>query len=147
MDAVLRAVAIWFVLMILFRVTGKRTLSQATTFDFVLLLIVGEATQQALLGEDFSITMAAIVIATLFAIDRVADFLGYKFPKLDKVMESVPVILVDDGKLLEDRMKRAHVGAEEILQSAREAHGLESMDQVKYAVLEKSGGISVVPRS
>lgn len=147
MDAVLRAVAIWFVLMLLFRVTGKRTLSQATTFDFVLLLIVGEATQQALLGEDFSITMSAIVIATLFAVDRVADFLGYKFPKLDRVMESVPVILVDDGKLLHDRMKRAHVGEEEILQSARETHGLESMAQVKYAVLERSGGISVVPRS
>lgn len=146
MDAVLQAVAIWFVLMFLFRITGKRTLSQATTFDFVLLLIVGEATQQALLGEDFSITMAAIVITTLFAVDRLADYLGYKFPWLDRIMESAPVILVDDGKLLKDRMERAHIGVEEILQSAREAHGVESMDQVKYAVLEKSGGISVIPR-
>jgi uncharacterized membrane protein YcaP (DUF421 family) len=146
MDAVLRALAIWIVLMLLFRLTGKRTLSQATTFDFILLLIVGEATQQALLGEDFSITMAAIVITTLIALDRFADFLGYRFPRLDKLMESVAVILVDDGKLLKDRMAKAHIAEEEILTSARQAHGLESMDQIKYAVLEKSGGITIVPR-
>jgi uncharacterized membrane protein YcaP (DUF421 family) len=145
-DAVLRAVAIFVVLMLLFRLTGKRTLSQATTFDFVLLLIVGEATQQALLGEDFSITMAAIVIATLIALDRLADYLGYRLPWFDRLIDSVAVILVDDGKLLKERMAKAHVSEEEILTFARRAHGVESMDQVKYAVLEKSGGISIVPR-
>jgi uncharacterized membrane protein YcaP (DUF421 family) len=64
MDAVLRALAIYLVLMLLFRLVGKRSLAQITTFDFVLILVVGEATQQALLGEDFSITNAALVIAT-----------------------------------------------------------------------------------
>jgi uncharacterized membrane protein YcaP (DUF421 family) len=132
--------------MLLFRITGKRTLSQATTFDFVLLLVVGEATQQALLGEDFSITMAAIVIATLIALDRLADYLGYRFPRLDKLLESVAVILIDDGKVLKDRMAKAHINEEEILTFARQAHGLESMDQIKYAVLEKSGGVTIVPR-
>lgn len=146
MDAVLRALAMWVVLMLLFRLTGKRSLSQATTFDFILLLVVGEATQQALLGEDFSMTMAAIVITTLIVLDRLADYLGYRFPRLDKLMESVAVILVDDGKVLKDRMAKAHIDEEEILTSARQAHGLESMDQVKYAVLEKSGGITIVPR-
>ncbi|HJR38134.1 MAG TPA: YetF domain-containing protein [Nocardioidaceae bacterium] len=146
MDAVLRALAMWVVLMLLFRLTGKRSLSQATTFDFILLLVVGEATQQALLGEDFSMTMAAIVITTLIVLDRLADYLGYRFPRLDKLMESVAVILVDDGKVLKDRMAKAHINEEEILTSARQAHGLESMDQVKYAVLEKSGGITIVPR-
>lgn len=147
MDAVLRTLAIWVVLVLLFRLTGKRTLSQATTFDFVLLLIVGEATQQALLGDDYSITMAAIVIGTLLALDRLTDYLGYRFPKLDKLMESVSVILVDNGTPLKDRMAKAHVTEEEILTFARKAHGLESMAQVKYAVLEKSGGITIVPRS
>ncbi len=146
MDAVLRALVVWAVLMLLFRVTGKRTLSQATTFDFILLLVVGEATQQALLGEDFSIMMAAIVITTLIALDRLADYLGYRFPKLDKLLESVAVILIDDGKVLKDRMAKAHMTEEEILTFARQAHGLESMDQVKYAVLEKSGGVTIVPR-
>lgn len=146
MDAVLRALVVWAVLMLLFRVTGKRTLSQATTFDFILLLVVGEATQQALLGEDFSIMMAAIVITTLIALDRLADYLGYRFPRLDKLLESVAVILIDDGKVLKDRMAKAHINEEEILTFARQAHGLESMDQIKYAVLEKSGGVTIVPR-
>lgn len=146
MDAVIRAVVMYAILLLLFRVTGKRSLSQATTFDFVLLLVVGEATQQALLGEDFSLTMAAIVIGTLIAVDRVADYVGYRFPRVDKILESVSVLLVDDGKLLKDRMAKAHINEEEILTFARQAHGLESMDQVKYAVLEKDGGITIVPR-
>jgi uncharacterized membrane protein YcaP (DUF421 family) len=146
MDAVIRAIVMYAILMLLFRVTGKRSLSQATTFDFVLLLVVGEATQQALLGEDFSLTMAAIVITTLVALDRLADCVGFRFPRVDKFLESVSVLLVDDGKVLKDRMAKAHINEEEILTFARQAHGVESMDQVKYAVLEKDGGITIVPR-
>jgi len=146
MDAVLRAVLIYAALLLLFRIMGKRSLSQATTFDFVLLLVVGEATQQALLGEDFSLTMAVTVIATLIGLDRFADYIGYRFPRVDRILESVSVLLVDDGKLMKDRMAKAHIDEDEILTFARQAHGLESMDQVKYAVLEKDGGITVVPR-
>jgi uncharacterized membrane protein YcaP (DUF421 family) len=146
MDAVLRAVLIYAALLLLFRIMGKRSLSQATTFDFVLLLVVGEATQQALLGEDFSLTMAVTVIATLVGLDRFADYIGYRFPRVDRILESVSVLLVDDGKLMRDRMAKAHIDEEEILTFARQAHGVESMDQVKYAVLEKDGGITIVPR-
>ncbi|WP_435769605.1 DUF421 domain-containing protein [Nocardioides sp. SYSU DS0651] len=146
MDAVLRGLAVYLVLWLLFRLLGKRTLSQITTFDFVLLLVVGEATQQALLGEDFSLTNAAIVIATIMGLDRVADYIGYRFPRFDRVLEGASVLLVDDGRMLDDRMAKCHVDEEEILASARSAHGLDSMDQVKYAVLEKNGGISIVPR-
>lgn len=146
MDAILRAVLVYAALLLLFRIMGKRSLSQATTFDFVLLLVVGEATQQALLGEDFSLTMAATVIATLIGLDRFADYIGYRFPKVDRILESVSVLLVDDGELMQDRMAKAHIDEEEILTFARQAHGVESMDQVKYAVLEKDGGITIVPR-
>ncbi|HEX2174916.1 MAG TPA: YetF domain-containing protein [Nocardioidaceae bacterium] len=145
MDAVLRALAIYVVILLLFRLTGKRSLLQATTFDFVLLLIVGEATQQALLGDDFSLTNAVTVIGTLIGLDRLADYLGFRFPRLDKLMESTSVILIDDGKPLKDRMDKAHVNEEDILEQARQNHGIERMDQVKFAVLERSGSISVIP--
>ncbi len=105
MDAVIRALALYLVLILLFRASGKRTLAQATTFDFVLLLIVAEATQQALLGEDFSITYAVIVVATLIMADRIADFISYRFPRAGKIAESIPVVLVEKGKPLEDRMQ------------------------------------------
>jgi uncharacterized membrane protein YcaP (DUF421 family) len=147
MDSVLRATIVYLALLVLFRIVGKRGLAQMTAFDFVLLLVVGEATQQTLLGEDFSLVNAVTVMATLVGLDRFADYIGYRFPKADRLLESVSVLLVDDGKLLEDRLKKAHVDPAEILTSARQAHGLERLDQVKYAVLEKNGGISIVPRA
>jgi uncharacterized membrane protein YcaP (DUF421 family) len=146
-DAVLRALAIYLVLMLLFRLSGKRTMGQVTTFDFVLLLVVGEATQQALLGEDFSITQAAIVIATLIGLDRGSAYLSWRFGVFNRVTESVPVVLVDEGKLLRDVMKKEHISEEELLSSARSSQGLESLDQIKYAIMETSGGISVIPKS
>ncbi len=146
MDAVINGLAIYLILMVLFRVTGKRALSQVTTFDFVLLLIVAEATQQALLGEDFSITKAAVVVATLVGADRLADYVTFRFPRADKIAESVPILLVEEGSPKLDRMRKSHVGTEEILAAARQAHGLARMDQIHYAILEKSGGITIVPR-
>ncbi len=146
MDAVLRGLAIYLVLFLLLRVFGKRTLSEVTTFDFVLLLVVGEATQQALLGEDFSITHAAIVVAVLVGLDRASDYLAWRFARFKRVAESIPVILVDNGKLLRTVMDKEHVSEDDILTSARTKHGLENLDQVKYAVMETSGGISIVPK-
>lgn len=147
MDAVLRAVAIYLVLLLLFRMVGKRSLSQITTFDFVLLLVVGEATQQALLGEDFSVIHAALVIATLMGIERVSDYLSWRFPLFRRATESLPVVLVADGEMLVDVMAKEHVDADEILEAARKTQGLERLDQIKWAVQETSGGISIVPKS
>jgi uncharacterized membrane protein YcaP (DUF421 family) len=146
-DAVLRAVAVYLVLMLLFRLSGKRTLSQVTTFDFVLLLVVGEATQQALLGEDFSVMHAAVVIATLIGLDRGSDYFSWRFVAFKRATESVPVVLLDNGKLLEDVMAREHVSADDIMAAARSTRGLEHLEQIAYAIMETSGGISIVPRS
>jgi uncharacterized membrane protein YcaP (DUF421 family) len=145
-DAVLRGLAMYLVLLVLFRVTGKRALSQVTTFDFVLLLIISEATQQALLGEDFSVTHAAIVIATVIGLDRASDYLSWRMPLFQRVTESVPVVLLADGRPLEDVMAKEHISVDDIMSSARSTQGLERMDQIKYAVLETSGGISIVPK-
>lgn len=146
MDAVLRALAVYLVLMLLFRLVGKRSLAQITTFDFVLLLVVGEATQQALLGEDFSIVHAALVIATLIGLERLSDYLGWRWPRFQRVVESVPTVLISDGRLLHDVMAKEHVSEDEIMEQARKIHGLERLDQVKWAIQETSGGISIVPR-
>lgn len=146
MDAVLRALGLYVALMLLFRLTGKRSLSQVTTFDFVILLIVGEATAQALLGEDFSLTNAALVIATLLLLDRLANWVGWRFPTFDRLTESLPVVLVQNGEVLHGVLRKEHLDVQEILSTARATHGLERMDQIKWAVLETSGGISIVPQ-
>jgi uncharacterized membrane protein YcaP (DUF421 family) len=146
MDAVIRAVAIYAILLLIFRLTGKRSLSQVTTFDFVILLIVGEATQQAILGEDFSMTQAALAIATLVLLDRGSDFLAWRFDRFRRITESVPLVLVENGKVLKDVLAKEHLSEDDVLTAARELQGLERMDQIKWAVLESSGGISVVPK-
>jgi uncharacterized membrane protein YcaP (DUF421 family) len=147
MDSVLRAVAVYVILLAIMRIAGKRTLAQVTVFDFILLLIIGEATQQALLAEDFSIINAAIVIGTLVLLDIGLSLLKLRSRRLDQIIDDTPVVIVDHGKLLLERMKRARIDEQEILIAARELHGLERVDQIKYAVLERSGGISTVPAS
>jgi uncharacterized membrane protein YcaP (DUF421 family) len=146
MESVLRATAVYAFLLFLFRITGKRSLAQITSFDFVLLLIIGEATQQALLGEDFSVINAFIVIATLMFLELGLSLLKSRWPKLDPILESSPLIIVANGKVLEDRVAYERVDLEDVLAAAREMHGIERLDQIKFAILERSGGISIIPR-
>src|SRR5688572_4896278 len=109
MHSALRALATYLLLLLIFRITGKRTLGQVTTFDFVLLLIISEATQQALLGEDFSITNAVVVIGTLVATDMGLSFLKQRFHRLARWAEGVPVVLVENGTPITEVMKRSRV--------------------------------------
>jgi uncharacterized membrane protein YcaP (DUF421 family) len=145
MEAIVRSVAIYLFLMVLFRIAGKRSISQITTFDFVLLLIIGEATQQALLGDDFSITNAFLVIIALVGLDVGMSLLKGRSERLEKLVDGVPLVIVADGKVLKDRMDKARVDEDDVLTAARELQGLEGMEQIKYAVLERSGGISIIP--
>lgn len=146
MDSVLRAAAIYLFLIVLFRIAGKRTLSDVTTFDFVLLLIISEATQQVLLGEDFSLTNAFLVILTLIGIDIAISLSQQRWPWLDKWIEGLPLVIVEHGQPLRERIKRSRVSEEDILTAARERQGLARMDQIQYAVLKRSGGISIIPK-
>lgn len=146
MDSILRATLVYLILLVLFRITGKRSLAQTTTFDFVLLLIVSEAIQQALLANDNSMTNAFLIVATLLAIDIGLSLVKQKSKTLEKLIDDVPLVLVEDGKPLRERMEKARVDEDDILSSARQLQGLERMDQIKYAVLERSGGISIVPK-
>lgn len=146
MDAVLRGLVIYGFLLVLFRISGKRALAQVTTFDFVLLLIIGEATQQALLGDDFSMTNAFLLITTLISIDIGLSLWKQRAPRLGKLLDGVPLVIVEDGRPLKDRMDKARVDEEDVLEAARELQGLERLDQIKYAVLERAGHISIVPK-
>jgi len=146
MSVVLRSLAIYLILMVIFRLAGKRSLSQITTFDFVLLLVIGEAIQQALLGDDFSLTNAFLVIVTLVGLDIAMSLLKQRFKKFERVIDSLPLVLVEDGKLIRERMDKARVDEADIMARARELQGLERLDQIKYAVLERSGGITVIPK-
>src|SRR3712207_5801656 len=145
MHLVVRAVAIYVLLMVLFQIAGKRAVAQMDTFDLVLLLIISEATQQALLGEDHSFTGAAIVIVTLVSLNILLSWVRYRFQRVEMWLNEGPVILMEDGKLVPGRMRKTRVDEADILLAARQ-HGLERLEQIKYAILESSGSISIIPQ-
>ena len=110
-------------------------LAELTTFDFVLLLIIGEATQQALLGEDFSFTNAVMVIVTLVTLEIGLSLLKGWAPFLGKLLDGMPMIVVDHGRPLRDRMHKARIDEEDILEAARRLQGHRAVgpDQVRRA--------------
>lgn len=146
MDAILRACLVYVFLLILFRIAGRRTLSQMTSFDFVLLLIISEATQNAMIGNDYSLSNGFLVILTLVGIDIGLSLLKQRFPTIERYLDGLPLVLVADGQPIRELLKRARVDEQDILSSAREKHGLERMEQIRYAVLENHGGISIIPK-
>jgi uncharacterized membrane protein YcaP (DUF421 family) len=108
--------------------------------------VIGEATQQGLLGDDFSVTNAILIIVTLVGLDIGLSLLKDHIPTIGPWMDDVPLVIVEDGKAIERRMKKARVDESDVLESAREKQGIERMDQIKYAVLERTGSISIIPK-
>ena len=145
MDTVFRSAIVYLFVLVVFRISGKRSLSQITTFDFILLLIISEATQQALVGNDYSIINAFVVIGTLIVLEAAFSSLEGRYPAFSRIAGSLPVVILENGKLIEAVAKREGVTLSEILAEGREKHGLERAEQFKYAILERHGGISVVP--
>ncbi len=114
-------------------------------FDFVLLLIISEATQNAMIANDFSVTNGILVILSLVGLDIGFSILKQRFPILNRHMNGLPLVLVDQGWPVRKLMRKTRVDEEDILFSAREKHGIERMEQIKYAALETNGGISIIP--
>jgi uncharacterized membrane protein YcaP (DUF421 family) len=145
-ESVIRPALVYLFVLVLLRLTGKRTLAQITTFDFVLLLIISEATQQALIGEDNSMINSAIVVATLVGLNVLMSLLKQRWPWVDRLLDDVPIVIVENGKPLKDRMDKVRVDEDDVLDAARQIHGLERMDQIRHAILERDGQISIIPR-
>jgi uncharacterized membrane protein YcaP (DUF421 family) len=146
MESVIRAGAVYFIMLVIFRLAGNRSIAQLTAFDFVLLLIVSEAIQQAMITTDSSLTNAFLLVLTLVGLDIMMSLWKQRSPRVEKILDGVPVLIMENGKLHNDRMQRERVDEGDILASARERHGVERLDQIKHAVVEATGGISVIPR-
>lgn len=147
MDAILRGTAVYLFLLVVFRLAGKRTLNKITTFDAVLLLIISESVQQAMIDTDNSMTNAFLLILTLVGLDIGLSCWKQRSRRLTKLLDGVPVVMIENGELHRDRMARERVDEADILASARELQGLERLDQIKHAVMEGSGTISIIPRA
>lgn len=146
MEPILRAVLTYVFLLFMVRVAGKRSLADTTPFDLVLLLIISEAAQQGMVGNDYSLTNSFIIVATLVLLDVSISFVKQRWAFVDRWVDGVAVVLVRDGKPLKDRMDKERIDEQDIMEAARELQGIERMEQIKYAVLERNGHISIVPK-
>ncbi len=147
MEIIIRATAVYVIVWLLFRISGKRTLKEMTTFDFVLLLIISECTQQALIGKDYSVTGACMAVGTLLAVDIGLSLLKRRFKKVEKLLDNVPVLLIERGAVHSDRLRKERVDEDDILAAARELHGISRLDRIEYAILETNGAISIIPKT
>jgi uncharacterized membrane protein YcaP (DUF421 family) len=145
MESVIKSVVVYLVLWLVIRSSG-RTLGQLTVFDFILFLIIGGLAQRALTAQDYSLTHAFLIIATFVIMDIAVSFLERDVPGIGRILKGVPTVVVENGQVLSARLRRARLTEEEILEAARRNYGLERMDEIKFAIFEASGQISIIPK-
>ena len=144
-EFICRAVIVYFFLMVLLRLTGKRQVGQLAPFDLVLLLVLSNAVQNSMNGGDNSITGGMILAVTLVAINWLIGWMTFRSKPLERLIEGRPVILVHNGHVNRRAMRRTQVTMHE-LESALRAGGCCGPDEVRYAVLENNGEITVILR-
>ena len=133
-------------LLVIFRVAGRRTLAQVTTFDLILVLVIGDATQQAIIGDDFTVATGLIAVSTLLLLDVALARAKHRWPTIDAIVDGLPLPLIVHGRHLRDQMDSEGVSDDDVLAAARGAHGLPRLEDVDHAVLEASGTLSIIPK-
>ena len=144
MDLVARAVIVFFAVFFITRVVGRRELSTMEPFDLILLIVTGDLVQQGVTQSDYSLTGALTVIATIALLTVALSYVSFKVPRLRPVLEGEPLVLVQDGEIIERNLRRERITVEELLAGARQQQ-IASLAQVRFAVLETNGAISFIP--
>jgi uncharacterized membrane protein YcaP (DUF421 family) len=145
METVLRVALIYAFLLAGLRVMGKREFGQLAPMELIALLLIPEIVSQALVGDDYSITNALVAVCTLFVLVFLNSLLTHASRRYERVVESTPTVLAHDGRLVHENLHRERITPTEIYSEMRKS-GLERLEQVRWAVLEGDGKISVVPR-
>lgn len=140
----LRTVIIYFVILVGFRLTGKREIGQFTPFDLVLILLIANAVQNAMVGPDVSLTGGIVAAVTLLVVNYIVSFIADRSRIVRELTAGTPTLLVNDGGIIERHMRREHITMDD-LQAAMREHGIDSVSDVQIAVLEVDGSISIVP--
>lgn len=145
MDLVLRATAGFFLVFLITRVVGKRELSGLEPFDLILLVVMGDLIQQGMTQDDYSVTGAVLVVATIALLTVAVSYVNFRVPPLRRVIEGEPVILIEDGRPIEKNLRRERLTVEELAAEARQQQ-IASLDDVRWGVLETSGKLSFIPK-
>jgi uncharacterized membrane protein YcaP (DUF421 family) len=144
-EKVVRSVGVYLFLLVAFRVAGKRQLGQFTAFDLVVLLLISNVLQNAAIGSDNSLGGGLVGASVIIALNWMVAWLTFRHKRLERMVENVPTVLVKHGQVLHTNLDREHMSMPE-LRAALRKEGIMTMSEVRYAILEEDGHVSVIPR-
>jgi uncharacterized membrane protein YcaP (DUF421 family) len=146
MDLVFRATVVFFFIFLITRIAGRRELSSLEPFDVILLVVLGDLVQQGITQSDESVTGTLIVISTITLLSISVSWISFRSGKVRLVTEGEPIILVQDGHVIERNLRRERLTRGDLEEELR-GQQISSVDDVRWAILEKEGTISVIPKS
>jgi uncharacterized membrane protein YcaP (DUF421 family) len=146
MDIVLRAAVLYFFIVLVTRIVGRRELSSLSALDLILLIVLGDAVQQGLTQDDYSVTGAMIAVATIASLQVFTSYLSFRSQKASKVLEGLPMVLIDRGRLVGENMRRERISEDELAGEMR-GQQIAAFDEVEWAILEANGTISFIKKS
>ena len=145
MDIALRGITLYIFILLVTRVIGRRELSSLSPFDLILLIVLGDAVQQGLTQDDYSVTGALIAVSTLASMQVLTSYLSFRSARARKVLEGLPIVLVEDGKLVERNLERERMTEIEVAEEMR-LQQIGSFDEVQWGILETNGSISFIEK-
>jgi uncharacterized membrane protein YcaP (DUF421 family) len=145
MDIVLRAVIIYVVVFVFTRALGRRELSTLQPFDLILLIVIGDLIQNGVTQSDLSVTGVLVILCTIGSLQVLISYVGFRFRRLRPILQGEPIVLVDNGKLIDRNMRRERLTLDDLAEKARLSE-IGSIDDVKWAVLETNGDISFIKK-
>ena len=145
LEKIIRAASVYLFLFLAFRFTGKRQMGQLTPFDLIVLLVISNVVQNALIGKDDSLGGGIIGAVTIFALNYLVVEIAYRFKPARRLLESSPTLLVHNGRVLHENLSRERITFDELLVALRR-NGIVEPSEARFAILEENGGISVIPK-
>ena len=143
-DVALRTAIVYIFLVVAIRVSGKREIGQMSVLELVVILIISDAVQNSMVGENASIWGGLVAVTVLLTLDFALRSLTLRWPRFRKVLQGEPRLLIRDGQILERALREEGISTDEVAAAVR-GQGVERIDQVSLAVLETDGSISVIP--
>ena len=145
MDIALRAAVLYFFIVLVTRVIGRRELSSLSALDLILLIVLGDAVQQGLTQDDYSVTGAMIAVSTIAALQVGSSYLSFRSKRAARVLEGLPLVLIDRGEIVDENLRRERISQDELAGEMR-TQQIASFDEVQWAILESNGTVSFIKK-
>ena len=145
MDIALRAIALYAFLVLVTRVVGRREQSSLSPFDVILLIVLGDAIQQGLTQDDYSVIGAVIAVATIATLQVGTSYLSFRSKRARRVLEGLPIVLIERGGVVERNLRRERMSLDDVAEEMR-AQQIASVDEVEWGILESNGTISFIKK-